>query len=100
MGKDRVAYCVCVCVCSCVHTWGGTQCVTCVPDPWGQAGLLTSQSPLHWGQAFPSHLSGQSLLVWEAAPQFFRKLSLIASPYTARHMTGEGGVVEAGVLGH
>lgn len=54
---------VCVCVFLCAHMGGGTQCVTCVLDPWGQPGLLTSRSPVHWGQALSSQLSSQSLPV-------------------------------------
>lgn len=89
-GRDRVAHCVCVRVCT---RGGPTQCATCVPDLWGQPGLLTSGSPPK-GEASSCHLGGQSLRaqsLWGQLGVFGRRLAGPLPPHAARHMTGRGG---------
>lgn len=94
-GRDRVAHCVCVCIPMCARG-GSTQCVTCAPDPLGAARAPHLLEPLPLGQAFPSHLSGQSLPVWTGSLGGRPSVHLEAllnclHCYTARHMTSGGG---------
>lgn len=86
----------CVCVFLCVHVWGGSHNVSLVCLTHGSSqGSSPPGAPSTWGRpSLPTSVANHSqpgLEVWEAAPQFIRKLSLIASPHTARHMTSEGG---------
>lgn len=82
-GRDRVAHCVCVY--SYVHTWGGPHNVSLVClTHGGSQGSSPPRAPSTGGRpSLPTSMANHSqcgLEVWEAAPQFIWKLSLIASP--------------------
>jgi hypothetical protein len=95
-GRDRVAHCVCVFLCAHV---GGPHNVplVCLTRGGSQGSSPLGASPQlggRGGQAFPSHLCGQSLPACagslEEEPLSSAGGSPAASP-TARHMTSEGG---------
>lgn len=74
-----------VCVYSYVHTWGGPHNVSLVClTHGGSQGSSPPRAPSTGGRSsLPTSVTNHSqcgLEVWEAAPQFIWKLSLIASP--------------------